>query len=205
MVPGSLQAVPPAYWRLETDKDGIQVYSRSLTGSRFKEIKVRCEIPGTLAQLVALYSDVDNYRAVISNTKSSRLLRRVSETEFYYYLESQMPTPVTNRDIVMRLQFEYNPYANSLIINTTSVDGLVPLKAGLVRVPSWTGQWYVRALNANRLQIDYSFRVDPGGELPAWLVNMLAPVAPYQSLIKLRNGLQLPRYQGRSFAFLNAR
>jgi hypothetical protein len=189
-------------WHLETDKDGIQVYSRQLVGSRFKEIKVQCEMPGTLEQLVALYSDVANYRNVISNTRTAYLLHHVSETEFFYYMESQMPATVANRDLVMRLHFAYNPQIRSLLITTTAVDGLVPLKEGLVRVPFWQGEWQVRAVAPNRLHINYSFRVDPGGTLPAWLVNILAPVAPYQSFLKLRNSLRLPRYQDQHFAFL---
>jgi hypothetical protein len=196
------QAVAFDGWRLETDKDGIQVYSRAQVSSRFKEIKVQCEMPGTLEQLVALYSDVANYQKVISNTRSAYLIRKVSETEFFYYLESQMPGTVANRDLVMRLQFTYNDRNRVLLINTTAVDGMVPCKAGLVRVPFWNGEWQVRAVSPTRLQIHYSFLVDPGGTLPVWLVNLLAPVAPYQSFIKLRNSLQLPRYQGKNFEFL---
>lgn len=191
-------------WKLETNKDGIRVYSRHSPDSRFKEIRVHCEMPGTLSQLVALYSDVDNYTQVISNTKRARLLRRVGETELYYYLESQMPRPVANRDVVMHLQFSYNPGERQLIIHTNSVNGMVPAQPDIVRVGSWSGQWSVRQITDTRMQVDYTFRVDPGGELPTWLINMIAPVAPYSSFVKLRSGLQLPRYQGRSFSFLGA-
>jgi hypothetical protein len=200
----SRRAVSPDDWQLETNKDGIQVYLRGQPGSRFKEVRVQCEMPGTLEQLVALYSDVANYQNVISNTRSAYLLRAVNETEFFYYLESQMPAMVANRDLVMRLQFAYSHPTRSLHITTTAVEGMVPSKTGIVRVLSWTGDWQVRAVAANRLQINYAFRVDPGGDLPVWLVNRLAPIAPYQSFLKLRSSLQLPRYQGRHFAFLNS-
>lgn len=191
-------------WQLETDKDGIQVYSRQSAGSRFKEIRVQCEMPGTLEQLVALYSDVANYRQVISNTRTAYLLRQVSETELFYYLESQMPAAVANRDVVMRLQFAYDAPTRSLRIHTTAVEGTVPVKAGVVRVPYWNGEWHVRALTPTRMHVNYCFRVDPGGTLPPWLVNLLAPVAPYQSFVKLRSSLRLSRYQNRHFAFLDA-
>jgi hypothetical protein len=203
VTPGMLRAEAPENWHLETNKDGIKVYSRHLAGSRLKEIKVHCEMPGTLAQLVALYSDVDYYPQVISNTKTARLLRRVSETELFYYLQCDMPTPVADRDLAMRLRFDYNPNTKVLLMHTDDAAGLVPMKRDLVRVPSWTGLWTVRPLPNNRLQIDYTFQVDPGGELPTWLVNMIAPVAPYKSFVKLRESLQLPRYRGRSFNFLN--
>ncbi|MCC2547267.1 hypothetical protein LJY25_12495 [Hymenobacter sp. BT175] len=197
------RAEDKAGWHLETDKDGIRVYSRFLPNSRLKEIRVHCEMPGTLSQLVALYSDVDNYPQVISRTRTARLLRRPSETELYYYLETDMPPPVADRDLVMHLQFAYDAGQQVLVMNTTAANGLVAPQAGLVRIPYWSGKWQVRPVGSNRLQIDYTFLVDPGGELPAWLVNMVAPVAPYQSFVQLRDALQLPRYQGRSFSFIS--
>lgn len=197
-----VQAAAPGDWQLQTDKDGIQVYMRAQAGSRFQEVKVACEMPGTLEQFVALYSDVANYRNVIRNTRTAYRLRSVSETEFFYYMESQLPALVANRDLVMRLQFAYSPAAHCLQIHTTSVDGLVPVQPGIVRVPCWKGDWQVWALSETRLKIAYCFQVDPGGALPAWLVNRLAPVAPYQSFLQLRRSLPLPRYQGHHFAFL---
>ena len=198
----NLQAAGLDDWQLQTNQDGIQVYMRVQPGSRFQEVKVDCEMPGTLAQFVALYSDVANYRNVIRNTRTAYVLRWVSETEFFYYLESQLPALVTNRDLVMRLQFAYTPATHCLQIHTRSVDGLVPVQAGIVRVPNCTGEWQVLALSETRLKITYCFRVDPGGALPAWLVNRLAPVVPYQSFLQLRRSLTLPRYQGHHFAFL---
>jgi hypothetical protein len=164
--PMPLQATARDDWQLETNKDGIQVYSRRPVGSRFKEIKVQCEMPGTLEQLVALYSDVANYHNVISNTRSAHVVRYVSETEFFYYLESQMPATVANRDLVLRLHFAYNQPTRALLITTTGVDGMVPPKAGVVRGPFWQGEWQVRAVSPGRLHIHYCFRVDPGGTLP---------------------------------------
>lgn len=189
-------------WQLQRQQDGIRVYMRAQPGSRFQEVKVEAEMPGTLAQFVALYSDVAHYPAVIRHTRAAYLLRRVSETEFYYYLETQLPAPVANRDAVMRLQFAYTPAPRGLLVHTRSVDGLVPARPGLVRVPAWQGDWQVGAVSASRLKISYCFRVDPGGALPAWLVNRLAPAAITQSFLLLRRSLALPRYQGQHFDFL---
>ncbi|GAB3960703.1 START domain-containing protein [Spirosoma harenae] len=191
-------------WHLEKDKNGIRVYSRHLDGSRLKEIKVDCEIPGSINQLVAFLSDVDQYSKVVYKNKSAQLLRRVSETDFYYYSESEMPWPATNRDLVLRLRFAYDPASKVLQINTNSVTDMVPPKEGLVRVAFWQAVWQVHAVAGNKMQIDYTFQVDPGGTLPAWLINATAAIGPYQSFLNLREKIQLPRYQKRSFGFLPA-
>lgn len=189
-------------WRLEKDKNGIQVYSRHLDGSRLKEIRVDCELTASLSQLVAFLSDVDQYSQVVYKNKSARLLRRVSETEFYYYSESEMPWPATNRDLVIHLRFAYDPASKMLQIHTSSVPDMVPPKEGLVRVAFWQAAWNVRSLADNKMHINYTFQVDPGGTLPSWLINATAAIGPYQSFLNLREKIQLPRYQKRSFHFL---
>ncbi|GAB4038981.1 START domain-containing protein [Spirosoma gilvum] len=191
-------------WKLEKDKNGIRVYSRHLDGSRLKEIRVDCDIQASLSQLVAFLSDVDQYSQVVYKNKSAQLLRRVSETEFYYYSESEMPWPATNRDLVIHLRLAYDPTSRVLQINTNSVTDMVPPKEGLVRVAFWQAVWHVSALADNKMHVSYTFQVDPGGTLPAWLVNATAAVGPYQSFLNMREKIQLPRYQKRSFRFLAA-
>ncbi|MBD0377821.1 MAG: lipid-binding protein, partial [Flavisolibacter sp.] len=39
--------------------------------------------------------------------------------------------------------------------------------------------------NANTLNVDYTLQVNPGGQLPPWLVNMFADKGPYESFKKL--------------------
>jgi hypothetical protein len=41
------------------------------------------------------------------------------------------------------------------------------------------------------ISIVYTFEVDPGGSLPAWLVNSFADKAPYESFKKLSEKLRI--------------
>ena len=72
-------------WKLEKNKDQIQVYSRRLPNSKLSELKIECTMPGTQSQLVALLSDINNYENVIYKMKSAKLVKRISETELIYY------------------------------------------------------------------------------------------------------------------------
>ena len=46
-------------WKLKSDKEGVAIYLRSLPDSKFKAIKVECEVNATLSQLVAVLLDVN--------------------------------------------------------------------------------------------------------------------------------------------------
>ncbi|OIN56213.1 hypothetical protein BLX24_25785 [Arsenicibacter rosenii] len=190
-------------WKLEKDKNGIQVFSRLPEGSRFKEMKVICEIDGTMSQLCAYVSDVEHYPEVVYKNKQAYLIKRINEREMLYYNETMLPWPVKNRDLVIHLTFIPDAAKKELRIHTENAAGYVAVQSDKVRVPYWRADWTVVKRGPDRLGIEYVFRVDPGGEIPAWVINMTAAVGPYTSFSGMEGFLKLPRYQNRQFSFLN--
>jgi hypothetical protein len=190
-------------WKLEKSKKGINVYTRHHNDSKLKEVKVNMELNGTLPQLVAFVSDIDLYKQTVYRVAQAYVVKRISDREFYYYNETEMPWPVSNRDLVMHMVFQMNPATRTLTIRGTNAPGILPEKQGIVRVPLWRSQWIVKELSPNRLRIDYIFQVDPGGGLPIWLVNSLAATGPYQSFSTMEELLKRPYFQNRTFSFLD--
>ncbi|MBN8826604.1 MULTISPECIES: START domain-containing protein [unclassified Spirosoma] len=195
-------AQPADDWHLEKDKDGIRVYSRHLTGSRLKELRVQCTFQGTLSALVAMLSDVENYPKLMYKTKTVRLLRRVSETDLYYYIETELPWPVDNRDMNVHLTFSQDPLTHTLQIRIIKAPDEVPPQPHVVRVTEWSAIWQVHPEPNQLLLIEYQCRVDPGGSLPAWLINLTAASGPFESFKLLRKTILDTHYQGRRFSFL---
>ena len=199
----AVQAQTNDDWKLEKNKDQIQVYSRRLPNSKLSELKIECSMPGTQNQLVALLSDINNYENVIYKMKSARLVKRISETELIYYGVSDLPWPVSDRDMVVRLTFNYVPTTKILHIKGVDIPNLIAPYAGRVRITNWLANWQVRQATSNQMQITYTVQFDPGGEIPAWLDNVAASASAFQSFSLLRESILLPRYQGKSFAFLH--
>ena len=189
-------------WHLEKDKDQIQVYARKIPGNGLSELKVECLMTGTQTQLVALLSDITNYENVIYKTKQAKLLRRVSEKELFYYVVSALPWPVSDRDMAVRLTFDYDPDTRLLHVRGVGVPNLVAPKPNRVRITDWFANWQVRQVASNQMKVTYTVRFDPGGNIPSWLDNVAAATSAHQSFSMLRQSLALPRYQGKSFAFL---
>jgi hypothetical protein len=189
-------------WHLEKDKDQIQVYSRGIPGSKRQELKVECILPGTLNQLVALLTDIANYQNVIYKTKSAYIIKRISESELLYYVSTEVPWPVNDRDMTVRMTFAQDPATRTLNIRAVGVPDLVASKPGTVRIADWLAIWQVKPLANRRMQVTYTARIDPGGEIPAWVNNTTGIMGAYQSFSLIRKSLSLPRYQGKTFAFL---
>lgn len=189
-------------WKLEKNKNGIRVYSRYPTDSRLKEVKVQCEVRGTLAQLAAFISDIDRYPEVVYRVRNAYMVKRVNDREFYFYNETSMPWPAHNRDLVIHMLFQMDPATQTMRVQASNAPGMVPEKPGIVRVPFWHSLWTVTDMGEHRLRVEYAFRVDPGGELPLWLINATVAIGPYQSFAALEEHLKNPHYQGRTFSFL---
>lgn len=189
-------------WKLEKDKNGIRVYSRHLQDSKLKEVKVTCELNATLSQLVAFVSDIDHYKDAVYRVADAYVVKRVSDREFYFYNQTAMSWPVSNRDLVMHMRFQMDHITRTLYIRGVNVPGMVPEKKGVVRISHWQSLWTIHEIADNKLRVEYLFSVDPGGELPIWLVNALIAVGPYHSFSNMEELLSRPYYKNRTFSFL---
>jgi hypothetical protein len=172
-------------WKLSKDKDGIRVYESDVQNSNFKSIKVECVLQGTYDKLMAILNDVARHKEWIYHSKTSNILKRNSTRDFYYYTETSMPWPMSNRDAVVHLTMNRDSLNRFLKITATGVPDYIPEKSGKVRVPRSSINWYVTMPSSTSINIVYTFDADPGGSIPGWLVNMFADKGPYESFKKL--------------------
>jgi hypothetical protein len=79
---------------------------------------------------------------------------------------------VSDRDYAVRLRRVRSPAACEVIFETAN-DRAPPLKAGWVRMEQIGAHWRFETA-AGRTQITYTLHSDPGGSLPAFLVDSSA-------------------------------
>lgn len=189
-------------WKLKKDNDGIRVYVGEVQGSKFKAVKVECMLNASASQLVKVLFDVSNCPDWVDHTKSCSLLKQVSPSELYYYSEVDIPWPAKNRDFVAHLTAHQNPETKVVTVDGPAVSGYVSEKKGIVRIQSSKGLWIITPLSKSRVNVIYTLQVDPGGNIPAWLVNMLAADSPMKSFEGLKEELKKPAYQHARLAFI---
>jgi hypothetical protein len=182
-------------WELKTERDGIKVYQKGVQDSKIKALKVICEYASTPAIILAVLMDVENGTEWIYHTKSCKLIRQVSPLELYYYSEVSLPWPVENRDFVAHLTATVDRRSNVVTVNGPVVPDYVPEKKGIVRIHHSKGKWTITPIEKKMSRVEYTLQVDPGGNLPAWLVNMFAAEGPIQSFKKLKDMVNKPKYQ----------
>jgi hypothetical protein len=172
-------------WKLSKEKDGIRIFQSDVQHSNIKCIKVECTLEGNYDKLVAVLNDVNHQKDWVYNNKNAYLLKRISPDEFYYYSETYLPWPMSNRDAVVHLKMNKDKEDRYLKISAVSEPNYIPVKKDKVRVPRLNISWYVTMPASQKINIVYIFDGDPGGNIPSWLVNMFTDKGPYETFKKL--------------------
>jgi len=95
-----------------------------------------------------------------------------------------------------------DPQTKVVTINGPTVADYVPEKKNIVRVHRSYGKWIISPAGNKTVKVDYTLETDPGGSIPAWLVNMFATKGPMESFRKLKLHLQKPAYQNIHLPFI---
>jgi hypothetical protein len=172
-------------WQLSKNSNGIKVYTKNSETTGFKAIKVEGVFAGTWEKLVGLLMDINNQKQWVYSTKEAYIIRKISDREILYYTETAVPWPVENRDAV--LQMKVYPDANKILnkVIITNMPNAIPVKKGIVRVPYFNAVWEVKPIEKQKLSITYYLEMNPGGNLPSWVVNLFTAKGPYETFSKL--------------------
>jgi START domain len=189
-------------WRLKREQSGIKIYMRTSEHSSFNEIKVEMTIQSKPSSLVALLLDVPNHAHWVYNVKNSYVLKKMADNELYFYEVVDSPFPASDRDLVVHLKITQDSATKMMNISAINIPDYIPPKKGIVRVPVSNESWKVIPVNNNSLRIEYYLEIDPGGSIPAWLLNNFAEKGPYESFRHLQEQVDNPKYKNASVSFI---
>ena len=146
---------------------------------------MECTLDGNYDKLISIITNVAHYKDWVYNNKTTELLKTTNPSEFYYYTETSLPWPMSNRDAVVHTTITRDRNDAFLKINSVNHTGLVSEKSNRVRVAHSNINWHVTAPSPGTIHIVYTFEADPGGSIPAWLVNSFADKGSLESFKKL--------------------
>jgi hypothetical protein len=177
-------------WTLKKEKDGITIYSRHSEFSKFNDLRIEMDLPGTVAQLSVILMDVNRYSEWVYATKSSVLMKKISENEVIYHSEIGAPWPASNRDFYADVKALLNPVAQTLNVVSVGMKDYQPEQKDLVRVPMSKGLWNVTTESDKLIHLQYILQLDPGGSVPAWVLNAFATRAPIETFSNLKRKME---------------
>lgn len=190
-------------WELKRDREGIQVFTRSVEGSPYKEVMSASVITGvTLNSLVALIEDAEACPDWADKCAQSYLVERVNATESLVYTHNDMPFPVSDRDVVARVVWQQDPETLTVKMTSTAVQGGVDPMRGRVRLTNANAMWQFSPNADGSISIINQAHIDPGSSIPGWVTNMLLVDTPFETMKSYLAEVRKPKYQSAETGFI---
>jgi ribosome-associated toxin RatA of RatAB toxin-antitoxin module len=182
-------------WKIRKDKNGVVVYTRSSEGQDFDEFKATTTLDFSIATFVNVVRDVEAYPGWITDLRHSQILVRKGDTVQIYYSELKVPFPFGNRDVIYSNKFMLDSTNQSMTITIEALPNYIEKKEGLVRMPYGNGKWEAQSVGENQISVTLQMQINPGGNIPAWLVNRFVSDSPYQTLKNLKSFGKKEKYR----------
>lgn len=178
-------------WVLKIQKNGINIYSRPSDVSKFNDLKIEMDLPGTVSQLSSILLDFEKYPEWAYGTKSAVLVKKINDNEAIYYSEVGAPWPASNRDFYAKVKVNLNADSGSLNVVSVGMKNYLPEKKNLVRIPMSHGTWNISTKSNKMMHLQYVLQLDPGGSIPGWILNMFATKGPMETFGNLKKKLEI--------------
>lgn len=169
----------------------IKTYIREGDGKRIN-FKVDAMIEGTLENVARVHFDVDNIKHWYWETLDSRLLKKVSSTEYYYYMQYNAPVTMPDRDAILHAVIEpYTVKKGYMQLSIRAVPDYLPAQANLVRVQEQDMIVKFTPVGKEKVHLEAEGFVDPGGIAPTWAMNFVQRNAPYSTMLGLQRRVNM--------------
>jgi len=176
----------PGGWQKLLTKDGVVVSTRHIPGQELPIFRGVGVIAADIYDLLAVIEDTDRHCEWRQRCHTSKILKRINEFDRIIYARIDMPWPVSDRDMVLKVKVTIDLASKTIGSRFRSTRGGPAPPAGVVRMARMNGMFRFRVLGPNRVHVVYQVDSDPGGWFPNWLVERTTRTLPVDTFAALR-------------------
>jgi hypothetical protein len=180
-------------WDLRKESEGIKVYTREIEGSNVQEFKGEVIAKSNMGSILAVIDSVSEYPKWMYECTYAERVKKINRESGYTYNVLKSPWPVSDRDVCTYYKVSQDTLTKVITISLKGVKDYVPLKTGIVRIPSLNGFWQLIPVAKGVTKIVYQVHCESGGYVPAAIVNLYITDTPYYNLLNLKNIVESPR------------
>ena len=151
---------------------------------------------------VALVRDTDACQEWAALCKESYEAEVISDTELYVYTYNDIPWPVSDRDALAHVVWDYDPGTGAVTMLARATKDRMDKVKGAVRILKAESKWVFLPDTDGQLHIITEAHVDPNGPTPAWITNLLLVDSPFETLSRMRDLIASGRYDNHRFDFI---
>ena len=185
-------------WRLLKHDKRLNIKSydkRDDQNAGVRSFKLDVIVNGSLDTIGRIYFDIENYTRWFWTVRNAKLLKKISDTEFYYYLQHDAPVSLPDRDVVIHAIIEpYTPEKGYALFKLKAAPNFMPVKLPFVRMLAEDMEIKWTPVDKDKTRLEVEGFIHPGGVVPAWAINAVQRQAPYYTMLGLQRMVLLPQY-----------
>jgi hypothetical protein len=172
-------------WELQTDRNGIKIYSLKAPGAVLKRFKGVTRVKITLNSAAAAMASTDNCGDWMMNCTSETSIQPWnSQTMTYIHLfRLDYPSPFSPREFLLKGHISQDPDSKAVLAEFMAAPDELPQNSCCFRVAHMRNTWRFTPVENGEVEVEVVMNLDQG--LPYVVVNRMAPGSLYALLSDL--------------------
>lgn len=173
-------------WNFIKEKDGIKIYTRSDESNPVKSFKGETDVKTSMDKISSIIGRVESFDWWDDDISEIKVLEYQEEKLIRYYLVYDVPWPLSDRDLCVEAIITHDPVTKSRTVFATPLTGVIPINPDKVRIQNYWQKWVMTDTGNGTIHLVLEGSVDPGGNIPSWLINMVITDTPLNIMRKVR-------------------
>lgn len=185
-------------WTLDREEADISVFIKDNKTSDYIDFHAQAEVQSGAGSVLALLKDPGQCQQWLHLCVSGKVLKTVSDNEFYIYQVFDFPFPFANRDLISHVTIAVDGM-DVIEVNATAAPDFCLLNAidscrsadanDFVRMTDFTATLLITPITEGQSRITWEQVTDPGDGMTAWIANREIKEIPFNSLKNMKQVL----------------
>ena len=141
-------------WKTSYEADNLVIYTAPVQGHHIDAFKAVSTYDATLHQVLNAVTDMETFTDWMAGAEESWVAKKLDANTQACYFRNDTPFPLKDRDGVI-VQKVSRVSEKEVIVHLNLMNELVDEKSKYVRVDHLEGDWIIRELGANQVELTY--------------------------------------------------
>ncbi|MDG1751101.1 MAG: START domain-containing protein [Thalassotalea sp.] len=187
-----------APWTQWKKVSSASLFYRQVTDGDLIEVKAQVRLTSSLSGFLLFLLDTDKIPNWLDNAKESKILQSLDNNTHIFTTEFYGFWPIKSREMIIKSrQWQNDDLSIEMQIeNALDFDN----KKHTILVDVISAHWRITPISTKKIEVIYTFIVDPKGNVPMWLVNPMTLKSTWKTLQNIKEQLPQSKWQSESLA-----
>lgn len=192
----SVAAGEDGAWTHLFTRDGIDVYRKTYPETAVCAFMGVGYVDADIRVVGSVLRDIHAYPQWMDRCKASVILKAVDRQTTLFYSIVDTPPPFKDRDMVLSNKSVFNTEQGTAeFIFQLCDQEIVPPQKDYFRVTELSGKYFLESVAADKTRVTFSYRGNPGGNIPITIANWLeSKHYPHAIIMGLREMAKKEKY-----------